>query len=456
MNQHYFDVPFAFAGDVTAIPDPLQVGGTVSMTEGWNNNYQRNLATDPAALPIDRSTTNWLLLQISTAIQALQQASVPEFILASQNGGVPYSYGKGTSVLWSATGTAPFVKHVSLTAGNTNTPSASDPQGLTTGWQIVVDPISTAAQASAGTDDASIMTPLKVAQQTALRALLAGSSSQVFNVAPATASQHAAQLGQLQSRAGSAGGLSFRNIIHNGAFNINQRQYASGTATTSANQLTLDRWKVQTLGQSLTFAASGAGNAITAPTGGLAQVIEGANVAGGTYCASWVGAGTITVNGTAVANGSNFTLPANTNATVILFGAISDLQIESGTVPTAFEFRPVPVELAICQRYAYVLASGTANLSVGNGQFYTTTSLQGIQVPLPVSLRATPSISNIGTGAIYVFTSGTVVAAGVPTNINLSGALLTFSCTSASAFTVGAIGAYLLFPNAILVISADI
>lgn len=201
MKQHYFDVPFAFAGDVTAIPDPLQVGGTVSMTEGWNNNYQRNLSTDPAALPIDRSTTNWLLLQISTALQALQQASVPELILASQNGGAAYSYGQGAVVLWSASGNAPFVKYVSLTAGNTNTPSAADPQGLTTGWQTVVDPIATAAQASAGTNDASIMTPLKVAQQTALRALLAGSSSQVFNVGPATAGTHAPETLQVQQSA---------------------------------------------------------------------------------------------------------------------------------------------------------------------------------------------------------------------------------------------------------------
>jgi hypothetical protein len=207
MKQHYFDVPFAFAGDVTAIPDPLQVGGSVSMTEGWNFNYQRDLSTDPTALPIDRSTTNWLLLQISTALQALQQAGVPEFILASQNGGTPFSYGLGSVVLWSASGNAPFGKYVSLIAANTNTPSVSDPQGLTTGWQIEVDPIATAAQAAAGTNDASIMTPLKVAQQTALRALLAGNSSQVFNVAPATVATHAPQYSQLTGVVGISRGV---------------------------------------------------------------------------------------------------------------------------------------------------------------------------------------------------------------------------------------------------------
>jgi len=197
MNQHYFDVPFAFAGDVTPIPDPLQTGGTVSFTEGWNFNYQRDLSTDPAAEPIDRSTMNWLLLQITQALQAIQNAGVPEFITAAQNGGASFPYGKGTPVLWSASGNAPFGKYVSLTAGNTNTPDAGDPQGLTTGWQLVVDPIATAAQAAAGTDDASIMTPLKVAQQTALRALLAGNASQVFNVGPAVSATQAPQLQQV-------------------------------------------------------------------------------------------------------------------------------------------------------------------------------------------------------------------------------------------------------------------
>jgi len=212
MNQHYFDVPFGFAGDVTSIPDPLQVGGTISMTEGWNFNYQRDLATDPAALPIDRSTMNWLLLQITTALQALQTETVPEFILASQNGGVAISYGLGAEVLWSASGNAPFQKFVSIIAANANTPSASDVLGTTTGWQVVCDPIATSAQASAGTNNASIMTPLLVAQQTALRALLAGSSTQVFNVGLATSATHAVEFGQLTGVIGSTRNLVCTNL----------------------------------------------------------------------------------------------------------------------------------------------------------------------------------------------------------------------------------------------------
>lgn len=184
MRQRYFDVPFALSGDQTAIPDPLQGGGTVSFTEGWNFNYQRDLTTDPAALPIDRSTMNWLFYQITLALAAIQAGGIPEWITAAQNGGVALPYGKGSEVLYSVSGNPPFTKYVSLIDNNTDTP------GATANWQVVVDGIATASQANAGTDNTTIMTPLRVASQTALRALLAGSATQVFNAAKAAAASN--------------------------------------------------------------------------------------------------------------------------------------------------------------------------------------------------------------------------------------------------------------------------
>ena len=92
----------------------------------------------------------------------------------------------------------------------------------------------------------------------------------------------------------------FRNLLINGNYSINQRGYVSGTATTGANEYTLDRWKVLVSGQSVAFAASGNGNQVTAPAGGLQQVIENVNVGGGTYTLSWTGTATAAVNGAAV------------------------------------------------------------------------------------------------------------------------------------------------------------
>jgi hypothetical protein len=144
----------------------------------------------------------------------------------------------------------------------------------------------------------------------------------------------------------------FRNILINGNFAINQRGYVSGTAVGAANTYTLDRWKVLTSGQNLAFAASGNGNQITAPAGGVQQVIENINVGGGTYTLSWTGTATAQVNGSAVANGGQVTLPANTQATVTFSsGTVSQAQLEPGFAATPFEQRGFTIENSLCLRY---------------------------------------------------------------------------------------------------------
>jgi len=184
-----------------------------------------------------------------------------------------------------------------------------------------------------------------------------------------------------------------RNKIINGNFQVNQRGYVSGTNVGAANTYTLDRWRVVTSGQNITFTASGNGNLVTAPAGGLEQVIEGINIEGGTYVLNWTGTATATVNGTARAKGEPFTLTANTNATVrFSSGTVGLVQLEPGTVATPFEHRPYGTELALCQRY------------------YQTTTL-GLRVPqsdtgtnransflFPVTMRAAPTV-NVGSPA---------------------------------------------------------
>jgi hypothetical protein len=143
-----------------------------------------------------------------------------------------------------------------------------------------------------------------------------------------------------------------RNKIINGNFNINQRAYVSGTNTTGANQYTLDRWRVVTSGQNITFVADGNGFTVTAPAGGIEQVIEGINIEGGTYVLNWTGTATAAVNGTARAKGESFTLTANTNATVkFSSGTVGLVQLEAGSVATPFEHRNISTETALCRRY---------------------------------------------------------------------------------------------------------
>jgi hypothetical protein len=144
----------------------------------------------------------------------------------------------------------------------------------------------------------------------------------------------------------------FRNLIINGNPTINQRGYVSATATGGANEYTLDRWRVVTSGQDLTFSTTAGVCTATAPAGGVEQVVEGASILGGTYVLNWTGTATATVDGGAVTKGGTVTLTGGTNATVRLIdGTFTKVQLEPGSVATPFEERPVGAELQLCQRY---------------------------------------------------------------------------------------------------------
>ncbi|RPI60267.1 MAG: hypothetical protein EHM48_07515 [Planctomycetaceae bacterium] len=181
--------------------------------------------------------------------------------------------------------------------------------------------------------------------------------------------------------------LSGRNLIMNGQGRINQRGYTSGTATGAANQYTLDRWRVVTSGQNLSWTGNAARNTMTAPAGGVEQVIEARNVVGGTYTINWTGTATCTVAGTARAKGAVFTLTAATNTTVrFTGGTFTDVQLELGSIPTLYDRAPHGEELALCQRYFQSLFVVVNTLTT----FYT--------VSFPVEMFANPTITGGGAG----------------------------------------------------------
>jgi hypothetical protein len=197
----------------------------------------------------------------------------------------------------------------------------------------------------------------------------------------------------------SALNVSGRNLIINGRGRVNQRAYVSGTATTGANQYTLDRWRVVTSGQNLSFTGNDSARTMTALAGGVEQVIEASNVLGGTYVLNWTGTATGRVNGTIRAKGEAFTLPANTAATVrFTSGTFTDVQLEQNVV-TLYDNVGIDEELRRCQRY-YETGEATHVLSSGGINY--------LYVPFKVAKRTAPTITRFGNGPITPGTSGTV------------------------------------------------
>lgn len=179
----------------------------------------------------------------------------------------------------------------------------------------------------------------------------------------------------------------FRNIITNGNLTINQRGYASGAATSGANEYTLDRWRVVTSGQDISFTTSANVRTVTAPAGGVEQVVEGLNILSGIYTLNWTGTATATLAGSAVDKGGQVFLTGGTNAAVrFSSGTFSLVQLEPGPVATPFEQRPVGIELALCQRYFQLFGAGVT------GQDFSETSFS-IAGQLQAPMRTAPTAS---------------------------------------------------------------
>ena len=80
---------------------------------------------------------------------------------------------------------------------------------------------------------------------------------------------------------------------------------------------------------------------------------------------------------------------------------VTGVQLELGSVATTFSRAggTLQGELAACQRYYFQKAAGGTNNSVAGGAYYSTTSMNAV-IAFPVSMRVSPTISQI-TGTNY-------------------------------------------------------
>lgn len=123
----FFRLPFATTGDKTAVPDAVDSNGTVSYSQGYGFDYQRQ-KTDPAAKNIERDKMNQVFFDMTTAIAELQSQGVPDFITTALNGGTAYSYAQYALVKYSGD------LYISLVAANTALPSDA------TKWALLPTP----------------------------------------------------------------------------------------------------------------------------------------------------------------------------------------------------------------------------------------------------------------------------------------------------------------------------
>jgi hypothetical protein len=203
----------------------------------------------------------------------------------------------------------------------------------------------------------------------------------------------------------------FRNRIINGNFLVNQRAAASGSTAYGAGVYIMDRWKAGSGGVTLSFANSGGIVTVTITAGTLVQVVEGINLQSGTHVLSWTGTAQGKIGGGAYSatgvsaffvGGSDATLEFNT-------GTLSLVQLEPGSVASAFEHRPYSTELALCRRYLPGVTAETGDVATG---VTTSTSAAVVVFQFDVEPRTAPTgITSTGTASLTTGTAASAVTA---------------------------------------------
>ena len=84
---------------------------------------------------------------------------------------------------------------------------------------------------------------------------------------------------------------------------------------------------------------------------------------------------------------------------------ITGVQLEAGTTASDFEFLPVDVNLARCQRYFFKINSENSFGAIGSG-VYNSTTVCRVTLSYPKTMRATPTISGTNIGNTLVSQGG--------------------------------------------------
>lgn len=149
----YFGIPFAVLGDRIAVPDATQPDGSVSFSQGYGFDYERE-NTEPAYKPVPREQTNAIYYDITEALGVMQRQGFPDFTTEAQ----PYAINatvRHDDRVWR-----------SIVANNSTTPiegaSWTAVDALATEAARGLTIVASQAETDAGLDDAKSVTPKKL------------------------------------------------------------------------------------------------------------------------------------------------------------------------------------------------------------------------------------------------------------------------------------------------------
>jgi len=231
----------------------------------------------------------------------------------------------------------------------------------------------------------------------------------------------------------------YQNRIINGAFQINQRAYTSGTNLASGSY-GFDRWKSGFTNTALTFTAGSQSTTVTISSSGvLQQVIERENVPAGNYILSFTGTATGRVynsGGSAPAYAASpilVTLDGSANVVVEFTASggtrtLGNVQLEAGSVFSPFEYRLRGDELNLCLRYFWRHQGRTNDTNLGMSVIYTgNLALGPILFPVPARTNAPTVTASSGTAFEIVYGTGvlgsTAIAFGDTSNYTAQAAI---------------------------------
>jgi hypothetical protein len=207
-----------------------------------------------------------------------------------------------------------------------------------------------------------------------------------------------------------------KNYIVNGAMQINQGSYVSGTVL-AASAYGHDQWKAGASGGDYSFTQSTGSTTITIAAGkSLIQPIEDVRVTGGgNYVLAWTGtaqarAGVNTLTPLGAYAASPLLITGQTDGTVMSVefntGTLSNVGLYEGTVAPTFQVPDYASELALCKRYWQRIQPDARFYAAAAGANFMYTYFGGFD------MRTAPTSTIIANGSSANASAHTATAVG--------------------------------------------